>query len=113
MLHLIMILATGIAGLLAALYFAGPAILSALGVMGGTYLRKKTEGRRAHLLEVMAQEEKAFQEKESSAGRPSTDSNGWENVEASSEKSGGSTGKQQTDSSKDWSGIVGFFHPFW
>lgn len=106
---ILLFLATLAAGVPVLAYFLVPTVAHALGVVAGTYLRKRTEGRRAQLLELMVSDEKAFQQAKES-GRSSSDSNGWDHVEALSEKSAGGADKQASDS---WSGIVGFFHPFW
>lgn len=84
-----------------------PFFMRRVGSALGWYLRRKTEGRRASLLEVMEEDEKAYLEKQT-AGEKTLDGD-WENVEAYALGSSpnGQTGEKQ------WDGIVGFFHPFW
>lgn len=91
--------------------FGVPALWNALGSVAGTYLRRKTDGRRSKILEVIEEDEKQYAEKQ---GKKSQDSRGeedggWEKVQAYSAASAPDGTKQ----SEDWSGIVGFFHPFW
>jgi alpha-1,2-mannosyltransferase len=83
-----------------------PIAWQAMGIVLGWYLRKKTDGRRHHILEVMEQEEKTF-----SATHPERKGSDdeWENVEAYATGTSGNGEKGQ----KEWDGIVGFFHPFW
>lgn len=88
-----------------------PALWNALGSVAGTYLRRKTEGRRSKILEVIEEDEKQYaerQEKRSQDSRSDEDG-GWEKVQAYSASSVADGSKQ----AEDWSGIVGFFHPFW
>ncbi|KAJ4307210.1 asparagine-linked glycosylation protein [Collariella sp. IMI 366227] len=83
-----------------------PLLWRALGASLGWYLRKKTEGRRCHILELVASDEKKYrEEREDSTG---SEGGGWEKVdshEVGNSKNGGTA-------DKDWDGIVGFFHPF-
>lgn len=89
-------------------YLLSSILLRCLGSVAGTYLQKKTEGRRAQLLDLMASDEKAYAQTKGSS-RNSSDSNGWENVDTSSDKEASS----DKTSAEEWAGIVGFFHPFW
>ena len=85
------------------------AILIALPLIGGLLrrflgwsLRKRTEGRRAHLLALMTQEDKDARAKDpqgTAATKLVFDVD--DNLQST------------LSSQKDWSGIVGFFHPFW
>ncbi|EOO03578.1 putative alpha- -mannosyltransferase alg11 protein [Phaeoacremonium minimum UCRPA7] len=83
-----------------------PFLTRRIGSALGWYLRRKTEGRRTSLLEVMEEDEKAYLEKKT-AGEKTLDGD-WENVEAYAVGSSpnGQTGEKQ------WDGVVGFFHPF-
>ena len=70
----------------------------------GWYIRNKTGPRKELLLSRAEVEEKEFHSKSFSNGDEE-----WEKVEsyaAGSDKNG-ETG------SKDWTGVIGFFHPFW
>lgn len=83
----------------------GPKLLFKVGSMFGYYLRKKTAGRKAQILELVDADEKEFKEE----GGERRDSDEWENVEAYAV--GSSKNGEKAD--KEWDGIVGFFHPFW
>lgn len=87
------------------LMILGPKLLFRVGSTFGYYLRKKTAGRKAQILELVEAEEKEFQEE---GGEP-RDSDEWENVEAYAVGSA----KNGEKADKEWDGVVGFFHPFW
>ncbi|KAM0282979.1 hypothetical protein ACHAQH_002790 [Verticillium albo-atrum] len=70
--------------------FVIPLMARALGAVAGSYLRKKTEGRRAQLIEAMTTEGKACKEKGLTTPK----------------------GIVKIDKVEAWDGIVGFFHPF-
>ncbi|TAQ83417.1 hypothetical protein B7494_g8259 [Chlorociboria aeruginascens] len=86
------------------LLLGGPKIFGYIGRTIGYYLRKKTAGRRAQILETVDTDEKEFIAK----GGERRDSDEWENVEAYAV--GSSKNGEKAD--KEWDGIVGFFHPF-
>lgn len=93
--------------------FGIPALWQALGSVGGTYLRNKTDGRRAQLLEVMAEDEKSHLSNGKAGDEPEEEvekgkKDIWKKIEASIQ------GKlpKGDKADKEWSGIVGFFHPF-
>lgn len=88
--------------LLALLYLLGPGLV---GRAVSYYLKQKTAGRRAQILELMESEEKEYATK----GKGKRDSDEWHHVET--EPSGATKGAEPAD--RDWDGIVGFFHPFW
>lgn len=71
----------------------------------GIYLHHKTAGRRAHVLERVEEDEKAFV----SEGKNKESDEGWENVDA---LAAGTAGNGQPGD-REWEGIVGFLHPFW
>ncbi|KAH6651561.1 hypothetical protein BKA67DRAFT_571226 [Truncatella angustata] len=80
-----------------------------LGTSLGWYLWRKTEGRRELIIRSSEEDERKFQESgssKSSAGSSLDDE--WENIEASTT----GTSKNRDKASQDWTGIVGFFHPF-
>jgi alpha-1,2-mannosyltransferase len=83
----------------------GPKIVLRIGSSFGYYLRNKTAGRKAQILELTEAEEKEFQEE----GGEERDSDEWENVEAYAV----GTAKNGEKADKEWDGIIGFFHPFW
>lgn len=106
-LHTGIILAAILGGLPILAFFILPTLIVLAGRTVGVYLRNKTAGRRAHLLELSEAEEEAFAEKR----RERRDSDeGWENVEVQAQ---GGEAKAEEGLNKDWAGIVGFFHPFW
>jgi len=86
------------------IFFLGPKLLFYVGGTFGYYLRKKTEGRRAQILEAVEKDEKEFAEK-----GERRDSDEWESVDAYAV----GTAKNGEKGDKEWDGIVGFFHPFW
>jgi alpha-1,2-mannosyltransferase len=100
-----MILAAIIACLPLTTFLLGPKLLFYVGGTLGYYLKKKTTGRRAQILEMVEADEKAFLAK----GRDRRDSDEWENVESYA------TGSARNGEAGDaeWDGFVGFFHPFW
>lgn len=91
--------------------FGIPALWNALGSVAGTYLRRKTDGRRSKILEVIEEDEKHYAEKQEKKSQDSRgdEDGGWEKVQAYSAASAPDGNKK----AEDWSGIVGFFHPFW
>jgi alpha-1,2-mannosyltransferase len=69
-------------------------------------LRKKTEGRKQQLMQLMTEEDK--NEPKSSSSEE------WEKVPSSEElKEKPSKSKFDKKWNRSWDGIVGFFHPFW
>ncbi len=74
----------------------------------GFLFRKKTEGRRSVLVSAMDEEnEKSAQEH---AERKSSSSDEWEKVSGGAEDA---VADKLKDKTKNWDGIIGFFHPFW
>lgn len=82
----------------------GPKLFFKIGSTFGYYLRKKTAGRRAQILELVEADEREFIAK---GGRRESDE--WETVD--SYAAGKVPNREKVD--VDWDGIVGFFHPFW
>lgn len=94
--------------------FGIPAGWHGLGSLLGAYLRRSSDGRRAKILEVIEHDERQFAEKQEkssqdSASSKGTEDGGWEKVQIDPAASAPG-GNKLAD---DWSGIVGFFHPFW
>ena len=83
-------------------FFLGPRLLFYIGGVFGSYLRKKTAGRKAQILELVENEEKEY-------GKDRRDSDEWEEVEAYAAQSA----KNGEAADREWDGVVGFFHPFW
>jgi alpha-1,2-mannosyltransferase len=86
-------------------FLVGPKLLFYVGGIFGYYLRKKTAGRKAQILEMVEAGEKEF----AAEGGDRRDSDEWENVEAYAT----GTSKNGETADREWDGIVGFFHPFW
>ncbi|KAK4189929.1 hypothetical protein QBC35DRAFT_116295 [Podospora australis] len=86
----------------------------------GWYLRKKTDGRRSVILELIEADEKKFREKKDnrrssssgSSSRSSRDDDGWEKVGSTFTVGTSKNGGKGEEDSEEWEGIVGFFHPF-
>ncbi|KAK4207600.1 hypothetical protein QBC37DRAFT_379923 [Rhypophila decipiens] len=95
--------------------FLVPLLWRTIGSVLGWYVRRKTEGRRAQIVELMdgdvrRHNERTRQPTSSSSGSSSSsdESDGWENVDAST----AGTASNGEKGEEDWDGIVGFFHPF-
>jgi alpha-1,2-mannosyltransferase len=86
--------------------FVIPIAWRLVGASLGWYLRKKTDGRRCRILEVMEEDRRAFAE--SNKEHKGSDDE-WENIDAHAVGTSGNGEKGE----KEWDGIVGFFHPFW
>jgi alpha-1,2-mannosyltransferase len=93
--------------ILAILPFLIPFLWRAIGLVLGWYLKRKTDGRRARILEVVEEDEKTYAEK--NKDKKDSDDEDWENIDATAVGSSNNGGKGE----KEWDGIVGFFHPFW
>lgn len=93
-------------------FFVGPIVIRAMAPLVGWTLTKKTEGRRAHLIALMREdEEKHAEEKKKNPELEGTlGGKRKAGIEASSL---GITDGSRREIRKDWDGIVGFFHPFW
>lgn len=84
-----------------------PKSLRFAGELLGSNLRRASRTRRELLLARVANEQRTYEaEHKRRKGKEEED---WEEVEASMVGSAINGGKAD----KDWSGIVGFFHPFW
>lgn len=92
------------------LALAGPLLFRAVGALLGLYLRKKTDGRLSHILELTEQDEKKWREGRRSSGSSSSSGKDeeWEEVDTYTVGTSGNGGKGEAD----WDGVVGFFHPF-
>lgn len=88
------------------LILLGPKLLFYVGGWFGYYLKKKTAGRKAQILEMVEADEKEFLAK---GGDRQEDCEEWETVEAYTT----GTSKNGETAEREWDGIVGFFHPFW
>ncbi|KAH6662739.1 glycosyltransferase family 4 protein [Halenospora varia] len=84
-----------------------PKLVMAVGGMLGYYLRKKTAGRRAQILELVEADEKAAR-KAGGGTRRDSESDGWEKVDGTAVASANNGDK----AAENFDGIIGFFHPF-
>lgn len=80
-----------------------PFVWRVVGSSLGWYLRRKTDGRRCHILEVVEADERKYRDSVNKGEKKEYET--FYNTEAT----GTSDGKVYD---KDWDGIVGFFHPF-
>ncbi len=85
-----------------------PLLWRALGSSLGWYLRRKTDGRRSHILQLVEADEKKHED-EIGKRKNSEEDDEWERVDAYA--LGSSKNGEKAD--KEWDGIAGFFHPFW
>lgn len=85
----------------------GPKLFFWFGNTLGFYLRNKTAGRKAQILESVVQDEAEWEK--SGKGKDRRDSDEWESVDAYA--AGSAKNGEKAD--QEWDGIVGFFHPFW
>lgn len=109
--------------------FVGPPAARHLGAWLGWYLRKKTDGRREQLADIVEADERAWAEAAEKKGRAGAggglsggekkkkpaeaedvDDDGWEKVDEAYAVGTARNGEKADD---EWDGIVGFFHPFW
>jgi alpha-1,2-mannosyltransferase len=88
-------------------FFLIPSVWRAFGSLLGWYLRRKTEGRRARILEVMNDDIKGWQIR--NPEQKESDDEDWEKL--SGHAVGSSTNGEKAD--KNFDGVIGFFHPFW
>ncbi|KAF8848296.1 glycosyltransferase family 4 protein [Acephala macrosclerotiorum] len=84
----------------------GPRLVRWVGGTLGFYLRNKTAGRKAQILEMTEKDEAEWEKTKGKEGR--RDSDEWENVDAYATGSVGNGEKGESE----WDGIVGFYHPF-
>ena len=93
-----------------AVVLLGPKLFFWIGNWVGYYLRKKTAGMKAQILELTTAEEREWEETNRKEKEKRRDSDEWENVEGYAV---GTMGKNGENGGQEWNGIVGFFHPFW
>lgn len=73
----------------------------------GAYVIRKTAARKEAIYHRVEENEKKSVEQ--SKGKKGDSDEEWENVEAYAAGTARNGGKGE----KEWSGVVGFFHPFW
>ena len=88
-------------------YLVVPVLVRVAGRAVGWHLRRLSRQRRLHLLDRVAKEREAYASKlqQSSAAEDED----WEKVDSGSAGVAPNGGK----ASREWKGIIGFFHPFW
>ncbi|KAK0099425.1 asparagine-linked glycosylation protein [Cadophora gregata] len=87
---------------------AGPKLVFWFGGLIGGYLKRKTAGRRAQILDLVDSEQKEWEEK-GGKEKQRRDSDEWETVDSYAVGTA-KNGEKAVDA--EWDGIVGFFHPF-
>ncbi|KAM7208503.1 GDP-Man:Man(3)GlcNAc(2)-PP-Dol alpha-1,2-mannosyltransferase [Naviculisporaceae sp. PSN 640] len=95
--------------------FLVPLVWRTIGSILGWYVCRKTEGRRAQIVELMEGDVRRHSERTRQPSSTTTsnsssgeESDGWENVDAT----GVGTASNGEKGEEEWDGIVGFFHPF-
>lgn len=88
-----------------AIVLLGPKLVFYLGGIAGSYLRKKTAGRKAQILELTEKDQAEWEEDR----KDRRNSDDWESVDAYAV----GTAKNGEKGEEEWDGIVGFLHPFW
>jgi alpha-1,2-mannosyltransferase len=83
----------------------GPKLIFWVGGIAGSYLRKKTAGRKAQILDLTEKDQAEWEEE----GKDRRNSDDWESVDAYAV----GTAKNGEKGEEEWDGIVGFLHPFW
>lgn len=91
--------------LLVSLVFV-PNVFRFLGQIVGSHLRRSSRTRRELLLARVETEKRKY---DAQHGDEKRDGDDWEHVASTTTSS--AVGKEKVD--RNWSGIVGFFHPFW
>jgi alpha-1,2-mannosyltransferase len=86
--------------------FLGPPLLRVLVTFVAWGIRKKTEGRKQQLMQLMTEEDEKTSDDKSSEE--------WEKVQGTEEDTPKKKdGKITKEWNRNWDGLVGFFHPFW
>jgi alpha-1,2-mannosyltransferase len=100
-----MLLVLSIACVPLATVLLGPRLFFYVGRRFGDYLRAKTAGRRAQILQLTEDDEKEYL----AQGGDRRSSDEWESVDAYTT----GTAKNGEKADPEWDGFIGFFHPFW
>ncbi|KAE9377431.1 glycosyltransferase family 4 protein [Stipitochalara longipes BDJ] len=87
-----------------AIVLLGPKLVFWLGRIAGTYLRNKTAGRKAQILELTEKDQAEWEED----GKDRRNSDDWESIDTYAV----GTAKNGEKGEEEWDGIVGFLHPF-
>lgn len=91
------------------IYFSAPHIAFAAGRFLGWHLKRRTQPRRELILErVVAERKRAVEQQRKS--QTSLDDE-WEKIDKA--RTLESSQARLDDKTRDWAGVVGFFHPFW
>jgi alpha-1,2-mannosyltransferase len=103
---LILYLTSSILGILIIVLFS-PIVLRFIGEITGSWLRRSSRSRRELLLARVATEQRSYEAEERSEEKKLQDD--WEEIERAAVGNAVNGGKAE----QDFSGVVGFFHPFW
>ncbi|EGX94201.1 alpha-1,2-mannosyltransferase alg11 [Cordyceps militaris CM01] len=91
------------------LFLGTPVVWRLLGRAAGFLFRKKTEGRRAVLVAAMDEENEKYRHKHAGS-KSSSSGDEWEKVAGGG--AADAVAEKLKDKTRDWDGIIGFFHPF-
>jgi hypothetical protein len=91
------------------LYFSAPRIVFAAGRFLGWHLKRRTQPRRELILDRVVTERKRAVEQQRKSHTSLDDE--WEKIDKS--RTLEASQARLDDKTKDWAGVVGFFHPFW
>ncbi|CAI4218108.1 unnamed protein product [Parascedosporium putredinis] len=90
-------------------YFVLLPLLSRLvGTTLAWYLRRRSSGRRAFLLNLQQEDQRRLEKETTRAAQLRVD-DGWEKIDSQSARA---TGTAEVKAENGWAGIIGFFHPF-
>lgn len=91
-------------------YFVLLPLLSRLvGTTLAWYLRRRSSGRRAFLLNLQQEDQRRLEKEAARAAQLRAD-DGWEKIDSQPARA---TGTAEVKGENGWAGIIGFFHPFW
>lgn len=99
---------TGVVAFLVAFYATIPFLVAYCGRSAGSRIRSRTQQTR----EVLRARAAAEQKRDEDRGSQATLDDEWEKIDQSRSHSSPDL-KSIQDDTRDWDGIVGFFHPFW
>ena len=91
-------------------YVLLPSFVRLCGKTIGNHVRQKSQQRKSLLLARAASDKKQHQEL--SAASTTVDDE-WEKIDKSQSRSISDITAPQDQPNREWTGVVGFFHPFW
>lgn len=89
---------------LSSIYLVAPFLIRSFAHIVGRHLRQSTQDRRSQIYQRVRADERKLSGKDSKLDDAEAE---WETIESYAVDT---TARQGT---RDWDGIVGFFHPFW